>query len=102
MFEGAIDRTPFEGREKGVQCGRVVVDVGWFQIALPSIFKSLRPCRWSSMVGQQWQVDIVLGRKLGSSSEFNPPQFVVLSCRRQDNGRGLGAEILFEDIAVMY
>lgn len=42
-FEGAIVKTPFDGRVKGVQCGRVAVveDTSPFQIALPSIFKSL-------------------------------------------------------------
>ena len=55
IFEGAIVRTPFDGRVKGVQCGRVVVvaDTSPFQIALPSIFKQLRTCRWSSKVVQQ-------------------------------------------------
>ena len=65
MFEGAIVRTPFDGRVKGVQCGRVVVvvDTNPFQRALPSIFKSLQPCRWSSMVVQQWLIDIVSSRE---------------------------------------
>jgi hypothetical protein len=51
--EGAIVRTPLDGRVKAVQGGWVEVVEGKrspSQIALPSISKSFRASRWSSMV----------------------------------------------------